>query len=236
MQSIAKINEQKAKKELLEEAKKRINLSNQRGKYSFFENPYAKKLLRGIYNNCDYEQMHSIFDIISTWDNACNLSIETGNYVEQLCNQPDRVVAIHRSNIGELSNENGVLINSNVLEILQRGLQNLGHSNVGANIGIPHPSLTVTPLADFTGFVNLFASYKNNNITVLLSFPKQYVADDCSFNNINQADYIYNYVNNIPFIKPEYIEAIIYKNNDGFDLCYKKDEILEILRNKAPLH
>ena len=216
-------------KKLWKEINKKIQLAHEQGRYSFFENTYSKQMLTAATKENNYEALQYIYNMIDTWDKECKLSEDAGNYLESLCFQNDRTIAIHRTNIGPLTDEYGVPINNNLLDIIQRGIVNLGHANVGGNVGIPDPSLTVTPLANFTGFVNLFGLYKNNNVTIVTSFPKEYVLDDCSLSDLKNANNIYDIINGTPYIKPEYIEAVIFKNPDGLDLLYKRSDILEKL-------
>ena len=218
---------------LLNDINSRKTDSINKGEYSFFANRYAQDLINAACKANNYEALEQYYEIIKTWDDICNLPLECGTYLENLCNQEDRMIAIHRTYLGEYNYEYGVPINDRLLGILQLGLQNMGHVNAGADSGLPHPNLTTSPLASFSGFVNLIGSYKNNNTTIIVNFPASYVDEDGALRKPEYANYIYDFINGAPYIKPEYIEFVIIKNKDGLDYYYSADEIMETLRRNV---
>ena len=117
-------------------------------------------------------------------------------------------------------------------DIAENGLINNGHLSSGTNVEISEPSLTLSPLKVFKGFINLIASYKDNNAVIIYSFPSELVNDECDFKSEKAKDIIYDMSGYKPHIKHEYIVGTIIKNPNGIDKFLTHDKMLKLSNNK----
>ena len=208
----------------------KIDEAHKNGRYSFFENDFAKEYFEGCMKLNDFDRYITLYNMVEGWDDVCNLSLETGEYISSLWREDvDKIPAIHRVNVGEIKLDGTVPTNSNLLSIMRDGLINNGHAMQGALVkGAPDISLTATPLDSFTGMINLLASYKNNNVIVILQFPRLLVDKDLKFTTPGAANTIYNKEDNIHIIKPEYVLGAIIKREDGLDEFYSREQLLSV--------
>ena len=184
------------------------------GEYSLFDASFVK---------LTDDNMEIVYDILSGWDKECKIPKDVGEFLNQISNDPENAVAIHRTHMYEESN---VLIE----KIAKEGLINNGHiMSSGAGGGIPSLSLTLSPLVGMTGFINLVGSYKNNNLTVIYSFPTNLVdKETLEFKNDDAIKQVYDFKNRV-YIKPEYIVGAIVKGKNGeLDKFLTHDEMLSL--------
>lgn len=210
-----------------------IRDAHAKGRYCFFENSFAFEFLDRCAKENDYERFEMFYNMIKSWDDVCTLSLETGQYVSNLwLSDLNKLPAIHRTHLYDYSNEDGIPYCDDLHSIMSDGLVNYGHANLGAPQDIPALSLTTTPLDNFTGMLNLIGSYKNNNTTVILQFPREYVGEDLQFRNDQAADVIYDRSSGFCVIKPEYILGAIVKSDNDFDQFYSKEQLLSVDKNR----
>ena len=228
-----KLDERIVEKEV--ERADKIEEAHAQGRYSFFENDFCKELFEKCMKVNDFDRYISFYNMVEGWDDTCNLSMETGQYVGHLWAEDiDMIPAIHRANLGIYEYEDGMPTNKNLTDIMTNGLINNGHAMLGVGMKeIPAPALTATPLDSFTGMINLLASYKNNNTTVILRFPRLLVNKELHFTSEEAPKELYDEVEGMHVIKPDYIVGAIIKSYDGYDKFYSREEILEASMKKA---
>lgn len=217
-----------------EEVREKIDKAHAQGRYSFFENDFAYEFLDKCVKENDYDRYMVFYDMIDGWDRECNLSLETGQYIGNLwLSDPNKIPAIHRTYLDGYTYQNGMPYSEDLFNIMEEGLYNYGHANLGAVVGIPDLSLTTTPLDSFTGMINLIASYKHNNTTIIMQFPRELVDNSMGFTSKEAIDTIYDQSTGYCVIKPEYILGAVVKSDDGFDQFYSKEQILSAKVGKA---
>ena len=121
------------------------------------------------------------FRIVNSWDKICNLPYEVGISLDGFANEPGMVVGVRRTNLSVEIDENGFPISESLSDIMENGLVNYGHANAyggGAYMDCPDISLTMTPLKNIEGYINLLGSYHGNNLVILAWFPEELVDDD----------------------------------------------------------
>lgn len=191
------------------------------GRFSFYEFQVVQKALSKCENSNNYETYSMINEIITTWDQYCNLPRDVGEFINREMSDESKVLAIHRTNIGPINDyrENRIL-NS----IMENGLINMGHGMQGAFVATPSLTLTTTPLSFLEGLINLIGSYKGNNAVILLSFPADEVDDKLDFKV--DSTMIYQKSGNTNYIKPEYILGAIIKKDHELDEYHTREDIL----------
>jgi hypothetical protein len=140
---------------------------------------------------------------------------------------------IHRTNLGFDPDESGLQQNDILENIMNDGLMNSGHLNDnGAYDKKPLLTSTLSPLTGLSGVINLISSYKDNDVTIIVAFPKRIV--NAEGNIINQSDYsvVYDVSKYPPKVKPEYIVGAILKKKNGLDEFYSREEIIEGLNKE----
>jgi hypothetical protein len=183
------------------------------GRFSFFEFKYVKELLQKCEALYDYDKFLYFYNLIKDWDEKCNLSRNSGEFLESLLRDENSTIAIHRANLDI----------ANLVNIMEEGLINNGHAMQGvSNNGAPALSLTTTPVTSFSKLINVLGSYKNNNVIVVLKFPKEIVDK-----SLNAKEGIYIKKNDLYYINPNYIEGTIIKQEKGLDKYYSKEELLQ---------
>lgn len=191
----------------------KIKLNKEKNdEYSLFDASFVK---------LNDDNLETVYDILSGWDEVCKLPKDVGEFLDQISSDSENAVAIHRTRMFE---GNNILIES----IAKDGLINNGHvMSSGADSGIPDLNLTLTPLDGMSGFINLVGSYKDNNLTIVYSFPTNLVdKKTLEFKNEDAVNQIYNF-NGRAYIKPEYIVGAIIKGKNGeLDKFITHDEML----------
>ncbi len=206
-----------------------LTQAREENRFSLFEFYTIADTLKRCEKLNDPEQYEFFYDIAEGWDKSCHLSRETGEYINRLMSkQTDSLLAIHRTDLGVLEYNNGIPTNDNLHSIMKDGLINNGHALQGGYQEVPSLSLTTTPLNHLGDVINLVGSYKNNNIVVLLQFPKDLVNNDLSFKNRDGMQKIYKKDGSILYIQPEYILGAIVKNDYGLDEFYSREQLLSV--------
>ena len=216
-------------KEKIRLLKKKIELCkkdmNNKGKFSLFNASFAMDYLE---RDLDYESLNWFYEVITGWDKYNNIPYDVGVALENL--SKDNIVMIHRTKLDLDKNKEGLEYNSKLHNIMSGGLINYGHANAvgGGSFSSEPPelTLTMTPLVGMTGYINLVASYKSNDVTIFAAFPKDlidkygHILDDSKYNNI------YDLSEYPPKIRTEYMLGALLKKDNGLDEFYTRDEIV----------
>lgn len=210
------------------ETEKEISKKNNR--FSLF---HTKIFNDYINSSNNYEALESIYNVGNSWKG--NLSYNFGISLEDFVNRDDLSVCVHRTYLGLDSESSGLPQSSVLNSIMSDGLINNGHANAfGGSAfleGYPSLSLTTTPIDGVGGYVNFIAPYKDNDATIIMAFPTEYVSKDGNIIKGNE-DKIYDISNDLYYIKPEYIIGALLKKENGFDEFHLRDEILNSTINK----
>ena len=195
-------------------------------RFSLFEFPDFQETLSKCERLGDLKSYQLFYDIGSNGDKYCNISRETGEILCKYMQDPNNVLAIHRTFVGSIEERERAKSSKMLDAIMEEGLVNNGHSMQGLITAVPHLSLTTTPVRDFGGIINTVAPYKGNNAVVLLLFPKDYVDKKLDFKDPSCANIIYKKEGNIHYIKPEYILGAIIKPKEGLSNFYSREQII----------
>lgn len=211
-------------KEQIEESK---NESLKQNRFSSYNFSIVEETLNKVEQLNDYEKYEFFNNIVKNYERGNKLSIEDGEYLNSLMSDPNTTLAIHRTNVGPIDKIYGMPNNTIIDSIITEGLINNGHAMQGSYKENPSLSLTTSPLVSFGDLINFFSKYKNNNVIVILQFPKELVDDQLDMNNPDQ---IYNREGTIHYIKPEFIKGIVVKE-DNQDKLYKVEDLLKVKNN-----
>lgn len=208
----------------IETIKQYVMEKNNHGKYSIFNSSAAKPYLDS--KNKD------VIEIILENDMDCNLPIDLGVFLDNISTDSRNVVAFSRVYIGELDKE-GSVRSDEIVDIATNGLKNNGHINSsGVYQKVNSPSDCLSPLTKLSGWINLVGSYKKNNATILYSFPSEFMSDDCHFEN-HDPNNVYDFKDNLTYLKPEYLIGMIIKNKEGLDIFLDRNQMLEMGTKKT---
>lgn len=191
------------------------------GSYTLFNCEQAKRFFQEGMSN---DTMESFFELFSEWDNYGNsIPFELGCYLEELINNPEISVGIHRTSI------DGDVFNSKILSsICEKGLINSADLSYGAFTDKPEPNKTISFVERMLNLVIMLkSSYKGSEGCVLVAIPSAYFTKDGDMKKEHFED-IYNVGDIAPTIKPEYIKGYI----GPFEGEYKLFAREEILSNK----
>lgn len=224
-------DKKKIKKELLEIElyKKEFEEKNL---YSFMHN---KEMDDTIYRLAEdkkdgFKKIEYLFEMASGWDKTVEVDYKVGKTLDNLANNPEYEVLIHRANLF-LDDNN---LSPDLINIMENGLRNQGHINAtgggGVNIGAPSLGLTTTPLKGTSGYINLISNWHGNDSIIVLAIPKDLLNKEGDFYN---PDDIYNKDGNDYYIKPEFIIGNVVKKNNKLQVAESKEEILERANNKT---
>lgn len=213
--------------ECREEINERIRKAISEDRFTFFELYEIRDILDKAEKTNDFEKYKFFYDVTMQWDKVCKLSRDAGEMINNICeNNKDKILAIHRTFLGEMDFDNNIPSNVNLSSILNDGLINNGHGMQGGFSKVPELSLTTSPLSGFGGFINMIGNYKNNNVTVILAFPKEEVDEDLSFINEDSSNKIYIKNGNLNMINPSYILGALIRNDSGIVEYYPKEVLL----------
>ena len=219
------------RKEILNEIEVKINKAKVHDKYSIFMYDCIKKVFYD--NRNDSTKLEILYDTLNSWEDYNNIPYDIGFLLNSLEQDKKNTVAIHRTRF-EYKNINNFPYDSKLVDIMTNGLINYGHNNaIGGSAflnTIPNLSLTMTSLEGISGIINLVASYRSNNTTIIMVFPNNLVDSELGIKN-NKENEIYDYKNKKYYVKPKYIIGALIKNNNNLDKFYSKDEILNKIYN-----
>lgn len=207
-----------------------INQSVLDNRYSVYSFDVSKDILRRCEEQNSFEKYEWFFDVIGQNDKRCTLSQDTGEMINRLMSDPDNYLAIHMGHLGRVEDVDGMPYIEKLDDILHNGLIDYAAELDGMHTDYPSPSQTTARLMSFGDLPNLFSSYKDNNVAVLLQFPKSLVDDSLYVDKEHYFD-IFREVDKKKIIKPEYIIGAIIK--EGTDTrYYSKEELLSVKRDK----
>ena len=208
-----------------DEIEKIIMSAQQDNRYSFFEFIEVEEILKKCERLNDYEKYEYFYSLFLNWNNESQLSRNAGELINRLMQDKTKTIAIHRTYLGEIETRNDTPTTFLLDSIMENGLLNNGQLSQGASVGLPSLTLTTTPISKLGDLINIVASYKGNNGTILLSFPRELVDEDLSFKN-NSENTIYDIDTNSYTVKPEYILGVIIKQNGKLDEFYTREQLL----------
>ena len=180
---------------------------HQEGKYSIFDTDFSKKL----------KLNNTIFEIMSEWNEKCDIPTYTGDFLNTLTNDSKNIVAIHRIFVSDLHEEDNQIKSDMIADIAEHGLIN-------------KTSNELTPLKELEGFIKLVASYRNNDAVIIYSFPSEYIDENLLLNTPHVSK-IYNFEGNTQRYNPEYIVGMILKNNNSLNTFLSREDMLNLKSN-----
>ena len=213
------------KQEIISNIEKRIDNAKVNDRFSIFMFNCVKDKVFDENIKDDYLEM--LYDILEPWDDQCKLPYNTGVLLNELEQDNTIIPTVHRT-FFKYEDINGYKHNNDLDDIMCNGLINQGHTNAtggpAVEEGAPNLSLTMTDIKDIGGILNIIASYRGSNTTIVAAFPKTIV--DKNLTNLNDNE-IYDIHNGYYYIKPKYILGALIKNDNNLDSFYLKNEILE---------
>ena len=214
---------------ILTEIEKIKKEAQDNGRFSFFHTQYAEDLFKKVKI---YKDLKFFYDLFKEHDENFKIPYEVGMNLDKLIHE--KQVFIHRTNLD--MNISGPDIGNNVLltSIMEEGLANNGHAFAvggGAYSDDPPPlRMTMSPLGDVEGYINLVSPYKDNDTIVIAAFPKD-IIDMEGEPTRNYSD-IYDLSQFPPKVKTEYMVGAIIKKDEGLWDYYSRDEILKLKEEK----
>ena len=210
---------------LKEKVKIRRNAAHKKGRFSLFDAKFATDIFS---KGTKYEYLNLSYDMISGWDEICNLPYDVGVSLDRLAN--DSTVMVHRTRLDLDRDSQGLTCNEVLHSIMDEGLKNYGHMNaVGGGAFSSEPpslTLTMTPLTGISGYINLLGSYHDNDTTIIAAVPKELVDSKGYVNKNVPWDKVYDLSEYPPKVKREFMVGAILKKNNGLDEFYTRDEIV----------
>ena len=209
-----------------------LNKAFDEGRYSFFEFDRIKEILEKCEKINKYDKYEFFFNLAKGWDEQCNLSRAAGEQINTFMRDESNVTAIHRTDVGRITTKEGLPNNRVINAIMKDGLENHGHELQGAFMDLPPLSLTTTPLITFGDLINLVGSYKNNNVTIILQYPRELVTNDLHFTSEELGRKFYNMDGDVHVIDPDYVMGVIVKSKDDLDEFYSREQLLTLNKTK----
>lgn len=193
----------------------------ERGLYYISNTNYGQERL--THKKADVRE--TFYGIIGDTDRYGAMSIELGNMLEELIDDPTIRVGIHRTYLYDVHNVvNNVMLQS----ILSEGLKNMGDlmSSGVENRGTIDPFKTVSICNNiFDAVAMIKTSYKRpTNCSVLIAFPAEYVNEDGELTGPEESIYTRDDSGTL-HIKPEFQLGVITQE-DGICNYFPKEEIL----------
>ena len=207
-----------------------INKSLIEDRYSVYSFDVSKDILRRCEEQNSFEKYEWFCSIIDRIDRKCTLSQETGEMINRLMSDSDNYLAIHRGYLGRMDYIDGVAYNEKIDDIIHNGLIDYGAELQGMHSEYPSISQTCSKQETFGDLANLFNSYNDNNVIVLLRFPKNIVENDLYVSKENYEE-IFTIKEKKKYIKPEFIIGMIVKEGKNMKY-YSKDELLNVNNDK----
>ncbi len=222
-------------KKKIELLKKKIELirqhAHQNGRFSLFDAQFSKALFDRLDKYKDYRDY---FDLINGWDKDCKIALEDGLKLDK--EATENAILVNRVNLYLDKDSEGLPYDDVLLDHMKYGISNNGQVAQGA-ISNTYPSLSVfsTILQGLAGYINLLASYKNNDTIFLVRLPKKFVNNDGNVIDNSLYEQIYYKLEGETKyrIKPEYTYGVILKKSDGSFQVYSRDEVVEQLEHQS---
>lgn len=186
--------------------------------YTIFGSNYAKNIFA---KKLSVDRLTFFYDLFKEWDNQIAVPKEIGEYLESLINDEKLIIGIHRTRISS-DFENDITMKG----IIQNGLRNYGDLSSGAVSDNPNLSKTVSFPGNLLNLMILLKStYKGSTGGFVLAFPSEIIDDEGTITTEN-SKLIYDKINNVSHIKPEYIIGYV-DNSYGVMNFYSKEELLK---------
>lgn len=202
-----------------------IKECNEKQLYTLFESKYGKDVFK---QKLSAETAKYFYDLLKEWDDRIAVPKTIGKQLESLVYNECISLGIHRTEIDSELSENSIM-----KSILENGLINNGDlMSSGAYSDIPSVNKTVSfPENILNTFILLKSTYKFSNGGFILAFPKNIVDKDGS-TKCNDYNLLYNNINGVNYIKPEYIIGYI-DNSYGVMNFYSREELLNNINNNS---
>ena len=188
-----------------------IENAEENGRYSLFMNDGVMAKLYG-------PDRVKLFATIKKIDSNFNLPLEFGRFLEDVSNDPDYVIGVHRANYiydGDNSNQ--------LMSVMSEGLLN---QKIGNEQARPSNTFTLFDSNSIGGLLAFADGYKENNTTVVAAFPSYAVDEELNIKDEIFIDDIYDMSGDTPRIKPEHIVCAIKKESNGLDSVILRSEFL----------
>ena len=193
------------------------------GLFSLLHTKYMEDYIDKSLNNSKKELkttqlLKFCLDTAKSNDSVTQVDLEVGKRIEELINDENNMMFIHRSKLSLDENNTSKDLES----IMRDGLINYGHINakggVAYSLDAPGIGTTLTPMIGLSGYINLLSNWHNYDSVIVFSIPRELLDKDNDFIDNNLA---YNNVDGKYYIKPEYIVGNIVKKDSkliSFDL------------------
>jgi len=205
-------------KELEKEIENAKKKSIQEDSYLLLASSWGIEKLRGIK---DSKSRRYFYNLYKQWDDAGYIKLEDGKNLESLLENMN--LGVHH--IGFTFDLTDIENNEIVHNIIDNGLKNMGDLMRGMmftdDVSL---SKTIAQINNPLQMVmHLKGSYKNSNTKFIFAFPKELVDKDMHFTNGDSVKQIYDYIDGIPHVKPEFIVSF-YTNDNGICKHYNKED------------
>lgn len=185
--------------------------------YTILESNYFKNLFSKIK---DYKTLNEFVDSFISWDKEVTIPKETGKYLEDLVENKNLKIGIHRTRVYPDIYSDDVTRN-----ILENGLRNYGDMNSGSIRKRPDLTKTmVLTLNLYNLLITIKNSYNGSTGAFIFAFPSDIIDDEGTITKEN-TDLIYNEKDNI---KPEYLLGYLDNSYGVMNFITKENLIKEI--------
>lgn len=212
------------KNKLLKEIDNYIKEYDKKNLYTLFESEYGRNIIK---KSKKYENIEYLYDLFKTWDEEINLPKELGKEFEKLITDEDLTIGVHRTCIYP-----DIFSDVKTKSMLTDGIRNYGDLSSGSVRKYPDVSKTVSMIDNILNMlIMLKSSYKNSTGSFLLAFPKRFLNNEGDVNE-NNRDKIYNLIDDVSYIKPEYILGYV-DNSYGVMNFLSREQILEHIKENS---
>lgn len=210
--------------DMLNDLDKYKSISKQENKYLLLGTSWVREKL--LDPNISKEGRKYLFNLYKEWDDYGNISLELGTYIETLVNDDTISLGIHRTNIINNSSNEDLVNNTLLCDIFNNGLKSDGDlANDAISKGVIHPSKTISFFSSMLdAIIHIKTSYKGSDGGILVLFPSNLVLKDGTLVADKVKD-VYDVINNICYIKAEYLAGYIYQD-DGVCIYYQKNKFV----------
>lgn len=211
------------RKEYEKISKEYENKSMVENKFYLLSSSYFKNILNN--KSLDDKTLEFFYDLCKEWDDYGSLDLNFGLELENLIEDKDYVIGVHRTDSYSYIDNDGEIHSKLISTIFDEGLKNFGDLSSGVDITeAPEPAKTVSPITDIMdAVIYLKSSYKNSDASVLVALPRDYVDNYLEFKGDYQNE-IYNIKGKSYTIKPEYLVGVVYQKG-GNCKVYTKEEV-----------
>ena len=206
-------------------------LYNDKENFYLFNSSYGEELINGAIKRskkeCNPYYVEYCYDLLKEWDNYGNLPKNISDLLENLINDSNYHIGIHRTGGYGMIEVDDIFSSELLHDIFQKGLYITGDLSSGVDHKgeIIHPNKNISPLNNMLEVVMLCkSSYKRSTGGVITAIPSKYVTSSYKIKD-GCADKVYYKVDNQWTLKPEYLVGFV-SQNEGNCKFYTKNEIL----------